>query len=67
MASLRDGDFRRQVPPAVADFVRSFFGAVNGGRDKEALAHYERGWRDISSRFFAAEPWPTLGDISGSA
>jgi hypothetical protein len=67
MESRNMADFRRQVPPPVADFVRSFFGAVHAGRDKEALAHYERGWRDISSRFFAAEPWPTLGDISGSA
>ena len=61
------GDFRRQFPPPVADFVKSFYSAVNVGREKDILQHYERGWKDISARFFQAEPWPTLGDISGSA
>ena len=31
----------------------------------DILHHYERDWKDITSRFFTFEAWPSISDISG--
>lgn len=52
------------IPAAVQDYLREFYAAVKVGRVHEIAMLCDRGFRDISARYYENSAWPTAREIS---